>query len=609
MAALTLGALGVVYGDIGTSPLYAFRETFHHAHGLDVSETSVLGMLSLVFWSLILVISIKYMAFVLRADNRGEGGVLALLALLEPGSARGLRALVVLGGLFGTALLFGDGIITPAISVLSAVEGFEVATPAFQRYVVPLAVVILVALFTVQRRGTGTMGMIFGPVMVTWFGVIAILGVASIAEEPGVLRAAWPGYAAATFTAHPAESFLALGAVFLVVTGGEALYADMGHFGRRPIAYGWFGLVLPALLLNYAGQGALLLRDPVAAEQPFYLLGPGWSTWPLAVLATTATIIASQALISGAFSLAMQASRLDYLPRLRLQHTSAHEHGQVYIPAVNWALMAACVATVLTFGSSSSLAAAYGVAVTATMLITTVLLFRVAREHWHWPLALVAPVFGAFLIVDFAFLGANLLKVPQGGWFPLVVGLLVFATMTTWRSGRQLMLERSRGRNMPLTAFVQSIAEVPPSRVPGTAIYLHGDADAVPPALLITMELGRALPDRIVLCTLEFTASAYARADERATLRDFGHGLYQLRLRYGFMEQPDVPDAIHRLGLTRGEERYVLGVERIIPSPRPGLASWREWLFAMLHRNASPAALDFRIPRSQVIEVGQQVEL
>jgi KUP system potassium uptake protein len=566
-------------------------------------------VLSLVFWSLILVISIKYIAFVLRADNRGEGGVLALLALLQPGSARGWRAGIVLGGLFGTALLFGDGVITPAISVLSAVEGFEVATPAFQRYTVPTAIVILLALFLVQRRGSGAVGMVFGPVMVAWFLVIGLLGVIAVASEPGVLRAAWPGYAARLFILHPLACFLALGAVFLVVTGGEALYADMGHFGRRPIALGWFGLALPALMCNYLGQGALLLRDPSAAEQPFYLLAPEWSTVPLAVLATMATIIASQALISGAFSLAMQASHLGYLPRLRLQHTSVHAHGQVYIPAVNWSLMVACIGTVVFFGTSSNLAAAYGVAVTTTMLITSVLLYLVARERWGWPALGAGALIGAFLLVDVAFFAANLWKVPQGGWFPLVLGVAVFVVMTTWRSGRQIMLQRTRGRSTAVEAFLQSLHEAPPARVPGMAIYLHGDPSVVPPALLVTLELGRALPDRVVLCTLEFADEAYVPPHERPALEDLGNGVYRLRLRYGFMERPDVPDAIHRLGLTRGHERYVLGVERVIPSQQPAMAAWREWLFALLHRNASPAAVDFRIPRSEVIEIGQQVEL
>ncbi|MGH9893271.1 MAG: potassium transporter Kup, partial [bacterium] len=470
LALLSLTALGIVYGDIGTSPLYAVRESFLPSHGLAVTPENVLGVLSLIFWSLILVISVKYLVFVLRADNRGEGGILALAALCTPMSVRrrGGRWWLIMLGLFGTALLYGDGAITPAISVLSAVEGLEVATPFFAPYIIPITIAILIALFLAQRHGTAKVGVMFGPVTLLWFVTLVVLGIRQIIEEPGVLAAASPVYAVNFFLENRWRAFVVLGSVFLVVTGGEALYADMGHFGKRPIRVAWFLLVLPALLINYFGQGALLIQTPDAVENPFYRMTPEWALYPVVLIATAATVIASQALISGAFSLTMQAVQLGYIPRVAIDHTSAREFGQIYIPAVNWALMLACIGLVLGFGSSSNLAAAYGVAVTTTMAITTVLLFVVARERWKWSLPVAASVTGFFLVVDLAFWGANIIKIPHGGWFPLVAGALIFGLMATWKRGRQILTERLSEGALPIELFVQDVASKSSPRVPGT---------------------------------------------------------------------------------------------------------------------------------------------
>jgi KUP system potassium uptake protein len=613
--ALTVGAIGVVFGDIGTSPLYAMREAFLAGDGIPVTESNVLGIVSLIFWALVIVLTLKYLTFVMRADNQGEGGILALLALLVPRRTETQRAVVIALALFGAALIYGDGMITPAISVLSAVEGFSVATPAFEPYVIPAAVVILIALFAVQRLGTGSIGAVFGPVMIVWFGVIAVLGVTRVVENPVVFRALLPTYAATFFSDNTGHGFLALGSVFLVVTGSEALFADMGHFGRRPIAIGWLGLVFPSLMLNYAGQGATLLEDATTIENPFYLMAPEVIRIPMAVLATVATVIASQALISGAFSLTAQAVQLDYVPRLRVLHTSILERGQIYVPFVNWTLMVACIGLVIGFGSSSSLAGAYGVGVTTTMVIDSLLLFLIARELWHWPIYRAAPLIAAFLVVDLAFFGANLFKIPEGGWFPLLIAAIVFTLMSTWRRGRQLVGERLRGVAVSLPAFRDSLSHAPPTRIPGTVVFLHRVPMTVPPAMLSILRASRSLPsEAVVLAVITDEERPHVPAGRRATVTDLGDGFFQVELCFGFAEQPDVPKALSemvssRFGFVPEATIYVLGTERVLPTDRPGMVPWREQLFALLYRNASPAAIYFQLPTERIIEIGQQVEL
>jgi len=548
LALLSLTALGIVYGDIGTSPLYAVRESFLPSHGLAVTPANVLGVLSLIFWSLIVVISIKYLVFVLRADNRGEGGILALAALCTPMGIRqrgGRRGLIMLG-LFGTALLYGDGAITPAISVLSAVEGLEVATPFFEPYIIPITIVILVLLFAAQRQGTARVGRVFGPVTLLWFATLAVLGIRQILQEPGVLAAASPVHGFSFFVENGWRGFVVLGSVFLVVTGGEALYADMGHFGRRPIRVAWFVVVLPALLLNYFGQGALLIHSPTAAENPFYRMAPSWALYPVVGIATAATVIASQALISGAFSLTMQAVQLGYLPRVAIDHTSAREFGQIYIPGVNWALMVACIGLVLGFRSSSNLAAAYGVAVTTTMVITAVLLFVVARERWRWSLPLAALMAGFFLAIDVAFWAANLIKIPHGGWFPLVVGAVIFGLMTTWQRGRGILTDRIGAGLLPAELFLRDIEAKAPPRVPGTAVFMYSNPAATPPALH-NLKHNKVLHERVVFLAVETGEAPHVEAENRARIEDLGVGFYRVRLSYGFMDEPNVPAALAAL--------------------------------------------------------------
>ncbi len=613
---LSLTALGIVYGDIGTSPLYAVRESFLPSHGLPVTPGNILGVLSLIFWSLILVISVKYLVFVLRADNRGEGGILALAALCTPMVARrrGGRWWMIVLGLFGTALLYGDGAITPAISVLSAVEGLEVATPLFAPYIIPITIVILIALFLAQRHGTAIVGVMFGPVTLLWFLTLAVLGVRQIVREPGVLAAASPVHAVTFFLDNGWRGFVVLGSVFLVVTGGEALYADMGHFGKRPIRLAWFLVVLPALLLNYFGQGALLIHTPAAVENPFYRMAPEWALYPVVAIATAATVIASQALISGAFSLTMQAVQLGYIPRMAIDHTSAREFGQVYIPGVNWALMLACIGLVVGFRSSSNLAAAYGVAVTTTMVITTLLLFVVAKDRWRWSVPLAAAVTGFFLIIDLAFWGANLIKIPHGGWFPLVAGTLVFGLMSTWKRGRRILTERLGEGALPVDAFVQDVGTRSPPRVPGTAVFMYSNPEATPPALLHNLKHNKVLHERVVLLAVVTAEVPHVPADERAQAEELGQGFHRLRLTYGFMEEPNVPEALAALQ-PKGmdfkplETTYFLGRETLIPSSRPGMAMWREHLFAMMNRNARTATSFFRLPPNRVVELGAQIEL
>ncbi|MDH4146499.1 MAG: KUP/HAK/KT family potassium transporter, partial [Acidimicrobiia bacterium] len=544
MRIAALGALGVVYGDVGTSPLYAVRETFHGGH-VAATEANVLGVLSLVLWSLVLVITVKYLRYVMRADNGGEGGILALFSLVDRGVLGSRTALGVLAlGLFGTALLYGDGMITPAISVLSAVEGFEVATSAFEPFVLPIAVAILIGLFAVQRRGTGSVGRVFGPIMAVWFTTLAVLGVANLVGTPSVLRAVDPTLAVRFFLHNGRAGFLALGSIFLAVTGAEALYADMGHFGRKPISVGWFGLVAPALALNYLGQAALVIENPEAIENPFYALAPDVLVAPLALLATFATIIASQALISGAFSLTTQAINLGFCPRIRIVHTSEREIGQVYVPAVNWVLLAACVALVLGFRSSSNLAAAYGVAVTMTMAITTILLYLVARQRWGWSLAKAVAICLPLLVVDLGFLGANLFKIPAGGWFPLAVGALVYTLLVTWKTGRSLVREQLRGSATQLSTLVEGFAQKAPARVPGTAVYLSLTPGTVPPALLTNLRNNHILHERVVVLTVVTEPTAYVPDARRDEIVDLGHGVFRMTMRFGFAQEPDVPGAL-----------------------------------------------------------------
>ena len=613
---LALGALGIVYGDIGTSPLYALRESFHANHGLSPTPDNVLGVMSLIFWSLIIVISVKYLVFIMRADNDGEGGILALTSLVTPMQVKrgGGRWLLILLGLFGTALLYGDGVITPAISVLSAVEGLEVATPLFEPYVLPFTIGILAVLFFAQRFGTGGIGKVFGPVTVIWFVTLAILGIAQIVQQPGVVAAANPMYAFTFFLENGWRGFLVLGSVFLVVTGGEALYADMGHFGRRPIRLVWFTVVLPALLLNYFGQAALILRNPEAAENPFYEMVPGWGLYPMVILATMATVIASQALISGAFSLTAQAVQLGYLPRVLIRHTSKKEYGQIYIPTINWLLMVACIGLVLGFRSSSNLAAAYGVAVTMTMAITTILFYFVARERWGWPLWVAAPLALFFLIIDGAFFAANALKIPQGGWFPLVVAVGIFTLMTTWKRGRLILSERLEAQVMPLETFLEHVAETRPIRVPGTAVYMSRKQSGTPFSLAQNLKVNKSLHEQVILLTVETEEVPRIRRGRHILITPLSSGFCQVVLRYGFMESPNVPKTLGRVcvdgkTLSTDDIVYFVGRETLFATKHPGMALWRERLFALMFRNALSASSFYRLPPDRVIELGAQVEL
>jgi KUP system potassium uptake protein len=613
---LALAGLGVVYGDIGTSPLYALRECFHGLHAIAPTPANIYGVLSLIFWSLIIVITIKYIVFILRADNRGEGGILALTALATPVRplAMSRRRWLVLLGVFGAALLYGDGIITPAISVLSAVEGLTVATPVFEPYVIPLTLIIIVVLFLIQSSGTAKIGQFFGPVMVLWFTTLALLGVINIVRHPGVLGAVNPVYGLEFFRANGWAGYLILGTVFLVVTGGEALYADMGHFGRRPIRLAWFVLVLPALLLNYFGQGALLLLTPEAAENSFYRMAPSWALYPLVVLATLATIIASQALISGAFSLTMQANNLGYLPRLRIIHTSATAFGQIYIPLVNWGLMIACIAVVLGFQTSSHLAAAYGIAVTSTMAITTVIFGVVARRRWRWPTYWVALVVGFFLIVDSAYLGANLVKIPQGGWFPLVVAGVIFIVMTTWKRGSWLVFSREGDLEMSLKALQERLVADPPKRVPGMAVFLSANPIGVPAALLTNLQYNGVLHEKVLLTTVHVEEAPHVLPSERLSVEPLGQGLYGVLIRYGFMEEPNVPQALRslqtpELTVDPDEVIYFVNRTRVVATKLPGMAIWREHLYTLMRRNAASAADFFGLPPTRVFEIGTSIEM
>ena len=615
LAFLSIGALGIVYGDIGTSPIYALRESLHGAYGVHASPENVLGVLSLIFWSLILVISVKYLGFIMRADNNGEGGIIALTALVIPQGRppQGVQKALVAAGLFGAALLYGDSMITPAISVLSAVEGLEVATPFFQPYVIPITVVILLGLFSFQRFGTASVGSVFGPIVLVWFLTLGALGAIHLADSPEVFKALNPVYGAQFFVRNGIRGFLVLGSVFLVVTGGEALYADMGHFGKLPIRLTWFAIVLPALLLNYFGQGAMVIAHPETIEQPFYLMAPRWALYPLVGLTTVATVIASQAVISGAFSLTRQAVQLGYLPRLGIKHTSTREIGQIYIAGVNWALMIASIGLVIGFGSSSRLAAAYGVAVTTDMVFTTILFAFVARSRLGWSRWAIALLVVAFLTVDLAFWGANIPKIPHGGWFPLVVAAGIFVVMTTWRKGRLLLGARFKEQTLPLDLFVREMTHKPPQRVPGTAVYMHGGA-ATPPALLHNLKHNKVLHDRVILLRVVTRDIPHVPRSERTECESLGAGIWRVDVQYGFSQDPHIPAALAQCPPQGVEFRpmdtsYFLGRETLLPIKASGMRLWRARLFALLSRNALGATSFFHLPPNRVVELGTQIEI
>ncbi len=620
LAKLALGALGVVYGDIGTSPLYALKECFNGPHGVTPTPDNVLGVLSLVCWAITFVVTFKYLAFVMRADNRGEGGILALMALVgqRETTKRGRRTLIMLG-LFGAALLYGDGVITPAISVLGAVEGVAVAAPRLEHMVVPMTVVILIALFLFQKRGTAAVGAVFGPVMLAWFACIALLGIRGIARDPGVLWAVSPLHAVAFFAHHRLQGFLVLGAVVLVITGAEALYADMGHFGRRPIRIAWLAVAMPSLLLNYFGQGAVLLHDPAAARNPFYLIVPEWALYPMIGIATAAAIVASQALISGAFSLTNQAVQLGYSPRVTIRHTSSTEFGQIYISEVNWALGLACVALVLQFRSSSALASAYGIAVTGTMAITTLLFHRVMRDRWRWPRWAAWPLTAGFMVLDAAFFSANAIKIEEGGWFPLGAAGAVFVLMSTWKRGRAALAEQLRDAGLSLDLFIDEIERRPPHRVPGTAIFMTSNPGGVPPVLLHHLKHNKVLHERVVLMSVTTENIPAVPDAERATVKSLGASFYQVTGRYGFMETPNVPALLAslppwaipgpRIELVPLETTYYLGRETLLPGGPSRMAGWRKRLFIIMARNAQTASAFFRLPANRVVELGAQIQL
>jgi KUP system potassium uptake protein len=612
---LALGALGVVFGDIGTSPLYAFRECFHDADNVPVTDANILGLLSLIFWALMVVVTIKYLVFIMRADNNGEGGILALLTLVRSRTPSDdqLRTVLIVLGLFGAALLYGDGMITPAISILSAVEGLKVAAPALEPYVVPLAIMILVALFSVQKRGTGMLGYAFGPVTLAWFVTLAVLGVLAVSRSPEVVFALDPRRGLSFLVREGYHGFLALSGVFLAVTGGEALYADMGHFGRRPIRLAWGAVVLPALMLNYFGQGALLLSDERAIENPFYYLAPSWALYPLIALATAATIVASQAVISGAFSLTNQALHLDYLPRVEVRHTSAQEAGQIYVPSVNWFLLASTVLLVVTFESSGNLAGAYGVAVSATMVITSILAYFCARRVWSWTAPIALAVWGVFLVVDSTFLAANLAKLAHGGWLPLLVAAGAFAIMTTWRQGRDALASHIALASIPYEALMSDLERHRVPRVPGVAVYMDREGTSVPRTLFHNLKHNKVVHEKVVTLTIKTEDVPRVPAAERIEVSDLGQGFTRIVVRHGFMEALNVP-AVLKLAASAGvaydpmKTTFILGRETLIPAGKI-LARWRARLFGFMSRNSQRATLHYGIPPNRVIEIGSQVDL
>lgn len=624
LAGLSLAAIGIVYGDIGTSPLYAFRESFHKDYGLATSPANILGVLSLIFWSLILVISIKYLAFVLRANIKGEGGVLVLTALITPkGNGSKFRRWLVIAGLFGAALLYGDGMITPAISVLSAIEGLKVATPIFEPYIIPITIGILFALFFFQKHGTGGLGKVFGPITTVWFIIIGVLGVSQIIQAPEVFRALNPIYGFDFFLRNGVSGFLVLGSVFLVVTGGEALYADIGHFGTLPIRLTWYGIVLPALLLNYLGQGALLLRNPGAIANPFFMMGPNWAMYPMVIIATMATIIASQAIISGVFSLTRQAVQFGYLPRMKVEQTSTQEVGQIYMPGINWVMMVACIGLVIGFGSSSNLAAAYGVGVTTTMVITTLLFAVVMHERWNWSRLVVVLLSGAFFIIDLSFWGANMIKVPDGGWFPLLVAGLIIIFMTTWKRGREILGQRMKSSELPLELFMKDVEahadvnEQEIKRVEGTAVYMYSNPEGTPPALLHNIKHNKVLHNEIILLSVENTdEQPYVPRSEQVEVESLGEGFFRIVIKSGFAQNINIPVILgqideQNLQINIQETTFFLGKERILPTGKESseMAKWRDHLFGAMVRNQQQATAFFGLPPNRVVEIGAQVKL
>lgn len=612
----TIGALGVVYGDIGTSPLYALRECLSPGHGVSVTAPHVLGLLSLVVWSLVLIVCVKYLLFVLRADNRGEGGILALLALTlgaEAPSGRRRLTLTTLG-IFGAALLYGDGIITPCITVLGAMEGLEVATPSFTPYIVPLSVAVLIGLFAVQRFGTGGVGAIFGPITLIWFVAIGVLGARGILMEPSVITALNPWYAVRFLTANGSIAVVVLGSVFLAVTGAEALYADLGHFGSNPIRLAWFIVVFPSLVLNYFGQGALILSRPESVQNPFYYLAPAWAVYPLVALATAASVIASQALIAGAFSLTMQGIQLGYLPRMDLRHTSMHARGQIYMPLVNWALMLACIALVLGFRSSGNLSAAYGIAVTLTMLITSVLFYFAARRVWNWRVWQAGLLCALFMGMELVFCAANAMKIGHGGWLPLAVAAGIFVIMTTWKTGRRLLRDRLDARRLPFDIFLESIRDGSALRTKGTAVYMSGNPNDTPIALLHNLKHNRVLHERTVLLTIVAEEKPHVDPADRVRVETLTDGFFRVIARFGFMETPDIGRVLAACGeqgleLSANTCSFFLSRETIVSGRHPIMSRWRSRLFAYLSRNAQTAAAFFGLPANRVIELGLQIEL
>jgi KUP system potassium uptake protein len=615
LAVLTLGAIGIVYGDIGTSPLYALKEVFAHGQ-LAVTADNIFGILSMVFWTLTVIVSLKYVLLILRADNHGEGGLIAMLALASQAVKERpvLRRRLLVLGIFGTAIFFGDGVITPAISVLSAVEGLEVAAPGLKPYVVPVTLVVLTLLFAVQRHGTGGIGRFFGPITVVWFLALAVLGLVHIVQNPAVLAALSPHYGLLFMFNHPVLAFISLGAVVLCVTGAEALYADMGHFGKRPIRLAWFGLVMPALVLNYFGQGAMLLAYPEKVSNPFYEMAPSWAVLPLIGLATAATVIASQALISAAFSVTKQAIQLGYLPRLRIQHTSVRETGQIYVPFINWALYISIVLAVVAFGSSSKLASAYGITVTTDMLITTTMTFFVIHYGWKYPWALCIAATGFFFVVDILFFSANIIKIFEGGWFPLLIGAAVFTLMMTWKQGRHLMGERLRDEAIELKAFLDSVFLSPPTRVPGTAVFLSSEKGSTPNALLHNLKHNKVLHEQNLFVTVQHHELPWIGFNRRCEIEPLGHNCWQVTLHFGFKNEPDVPEALQLLA-SRGvqlddmETSYFLSRDIVTPTIGSGMAHWREKLFVSMHRNAAAAADFLYLPTNRVVELGSKLEI
>jgi KUP system potassium uptake protein len=617
MHSLAVAAIGVVFGDIGTSPLYSLKEAFSPAHGIALTNNSILGVISLLFWAIMIVVGIKYVLFVMRADNNGEGGVLALMALsLRSFDSKSKAAAVFMAlGILGACMFYGDAVITPAISVMSAMEGLQVAAPRLSHLVMPITIVILIALFWIQRHGTALVGKLFGPIMVLWFVTIAILGAYRIIDSPGIIAALNPYYAISFMSAHVLQAYVVLGSVVLVLTGAEALYADMGHFGAKPIRMAWYVLVMPSLVLNYFGQGALLMQNPEAVVNPFFLLAPDWARLPLVVLAAMATVIASQAVISGAYSLTSQAIQLGYVPRMKVLHTSELAIGQIYVPVVNWALLFVIICIVIGFKSSDNLAAAYGIAVTATMVITTILACVVMTKVWKWNKALVALIIGAFITIDLGFFGANLLKVEEGGWLPLGIGALLFFLLMTWHKGRLIVKDRTAADGIPLAPFLQGLLAHPPHRVSGTAIYLTGSDTLVPVSLLHNLKHNKVLHERTIFLTFVTLDIPYVRDEERVTVRDVGGGLYVVKAAYGFNETPDVKATLLEVGgrydmmFELMDTSFFLARETVVPTQLPGMSVWRERVFAWMHQNAAKPTDFFSIPANRVVELGTKIEI